>query len=142
MLKRILAVYLFCLLSFLVQAQPPQGRRFDPARFQAEMEQFITTEAGLTPYEAEKFFPVYGELQRKQRALFDQMRRYHHVDPNDERACGEAIRMMDSCDLQRKKLQQSYHAKFLKILPASKVFKVIRAEEKFHRKIFKRIARH
>ena len=53
MLKKILAVYLFCLLSFLVQAQPPHGSRFVPARFQAEMEQFITTEAGLTPYDAE-----------------------------------------------------------------------------------------
>ena len=39
-----------------------QGRKhhdgFDPKRFQAELEQFITTNACLTPREAAKFFPV------------------------------------------------------------------------------------
>lgn len=37
-----------------------------------------------------------------------------------------------------KELQQKYHRKFMKILSPSKVYMVIRAEEKFHRQLFHR----
>ena len=37
-----------------------------------------------------------------------------------------------------KQLQQEYHNRFMYILPASKVLKIIKAEEKFHRRAFKR----
>ena len=40
-----------------------------------------------------------------------------------------------------KKLQQDYHNKFMKVLPASKVFRIIQAEENFHRQMFKRAAK-
>ena len=51
-----------------LQAQNP-NKRFDPARFEAELEQFITTSAGLTPNEASAFFPLYREMQKKQLSL-------------------------------------------------------------------------
>ena len=97
---------------------------FDPARFEAELEQFIVEEACLTPKEASVFFPLYREMRKKQMVYFNKMRR-------------EA----DQRDLDLKKLQQQYHNKFMKVLSPSKTFRVIRAEEKFHRKIFKRAAK-
>lgn len=115
-------------------------QKFDPQRFQAEMEQYITTQAMLTPEESAIFFPVYRELMQKQRAIFEEMHRYHYTDLSNSRACMHAVQRMDALDLQMKKLQQIYHNKFLKILPAKKVFLVIRAEEKFHRQAFKRMA--
>ena len=38
-----------------------------------------------------------------------------------------------------KKLQQTYHNKFMKILPAGKVMEIIKAEDQFHRNAFRRI---
>lgn len=105
------------------------------------MEQFIVTEAGLSPQEAAAFFPVYKEMQGKQRMLFNKMRRYRHIDTRDNAASLEAIKNMDSIDLQIKKLQQKYHLKFCDVLPAGKVLLVIKAEEKFHRQAFKKIWR-
>ena len=64
------------LLSLVAFAQPPQPPRFNPAKFEADMEQFITTEVGLTPMEASRFFPLFREMQNKQRALFGKMRFY------------------------------------------------------------------
>jgi hypothetical protein len=122
-----------------VSAQAP---KFYPARFEADMEQFITTFAGLSPQEASLFFPLYKEHQKKQRVLFDQMRRNRHLDLNDDKACAEAIQQQDQLDIQIKELQQQYHKKFMKVLPAAKVFKILRAEEVFHRQAFKRVARH
>lgn len=123
-----------------LQAQNP-NKRFDPARFEAELEQFITTSAGLTPNEASAFFPLYREMQKKQRSLYDQLRRYNHVDFNDDEACKKHIQERDRLDVQIKELQQSYHNQFMKVLPARKVFFILRAEDNFHRQAFKRAAK-
>lgn len=110
---------------------------FDPKRFEADLEQYITTHAALTPREAARFFPVYRQMMRKMRSHFDAMRRFHFVNPKDERACEEAIRRQDELDIEMKQLQQEYHSRFLYILPASKVLRIIKAEEQFHRQAFR-----
>lgn len=123
----------FCLIN--ASAQPPQ---FNPKQFEADLEQFITVNAGLTPQEAARFFPLFREMQDKQRLLFGKMRSYRHVDTNDDQASLKAIRECDNIDLQMKKIQQTYHIKFCKVLPAGKVLKIIHADEKFHRQAFKK----
>ena len=114
---------------------------FDPARFEAELEQFIVEEACLTPKEASVFFPLYREMRKKQMVYFNKMRRDRFADYADDKACERIIREADQRDLDLKKLQQQYHNKFMKVLSPSKTCRVIRAEEKFHRKIFKRAAK-
>lgn len=138
-MKRLLFIFAVILGTLQVWGQEQRG--FNPQRFEAEMEQFIVTEAGLSPQEAAAFFPVYKEMQGKQRMLFNKMRRYRHIDTRDNAASLEAIKNMDSIDLQMKKLQQKYHLKFCDVLPAGKVLLVIKAEEKFHRQAFKKIWR-
>lgn len=119
--KRIIFIFIALLCFLQISAQPPQ---FDPKRFEADLEQFITVNAGLSPQEASRFF-------RK-------MRLYRHTDTTDNRASLKAIQECDKIDLEMKKIQQSYHAKFCKILPAGKVLKVIKADEKFHRQEFRK----
>ena len=123
------------LLSLVAFAQPPQPPRFNPAKFEADMEQFITTEVGLTPMEASRFFPLFREMQNKQRALFGKMRFYAHTDTSNDAASLKTIKV------EMKKIQQEYHLKFCKVLSPGKVLAVIKAEEKFHRQAFKRMAR-
>ncbi|ERK39543.1 hypothetical protein HMPREF9135_1993 [Segatella baroniae F0067] len=128
------------LMSLHVWAEDPSGGKpkFNPEKFQAALEQFITSEAELTNDEATKFFPVYRMMMKQQRTYFEQIRRYRHTNPADERACREAIVKSDLLDIQIKRTQQSYHQKFLKILPAGKVFRILKAEERFHRREFKK----
>ena len=111
---------------------------FNPERFEADLEQFITTDACLTPEESARFFPVYREMRKKQRYILDKNRFMRQFDFNDDKACAEAIRRNDSNDIEMKKCQQEYHEKFMKILPASKVFRIIRSEDKFHKRIFRK----
>lgn len=115
--------------------------RFDPAKFRAELEKFITVEACLTPTEAAKFFPLYEEMNKKQRALFRQMRELQRMKPADEEACRQAIAESDRIELEMKQLQANYHTRFLTIIPASKLYDVIRAEGRFHRQAVKNAAR-
>lgn len=115
--------------------------KFDPAKLRAELEKFITVEACLTPTEAAKFFPLYEEMNKKQRALFRQMRELQRMKPADEEACRKAIAESDRIELEMKQLQANYHTRFLTIIPASKLYDVIRAEGRFHRQAVKNAAR-
>lgn len=136
-MKRMVWLFAFC--AFALQMFAQGEHRFDPDRFQADLEQYITTYAGLSPQDAAAFFPIYRDLRRKQRALFGQMKRYKHVDVNDEKACEEAITQRDKLEIDMKRLQQAYHERFMQILPASSVFRIIKAEDKFHRQYFKKL---
>ena len=137
--KHSLLVFLLLMTSVLGMAQHKKRPPFNPARFEADLEQFITTNACLTPKEASAFFPVYRKMMKKQRMLFDEMRRFRNINPKDNDACADAIRRQDELDIQIKQLQQEYHSRFMTILPAYKVMNVIKAEEKFHRQMFRKM---
>lgn len=131
----ILLTLVLC-ICFTTVVRGQNKHKFNPAKFEADLEQFITLEAGLTPNEASVFFPVYREMRKKQFAYFGEDRRMQHINPNDERACAEAIRKRDKNDIELKVIQQTYHERFMTILPANKVFKILRAEDKFHKQKF------
>lgn len=133
-----LTVVLLVLSYITVSAQ--NRPKFNPKKFETELEQYITTEACLSPQEAAEFFPLYKEMRKKQRSYFLKAGQYRHIDYRDDKLCEKAIRELDDIEIQMKKIQQSYHAKFLKQLPAGKVLKIWRAEEKFHRRAFSRAA--
>ena len=134
-------VLMILMLCTFGVANGQHGKRphFNPAKFEADLEQFITVNACLSPSQAASFFPVYRQMMKKQRALFDEMRRLHMINPKDNEACEEAIRKQDELDIQIKQLQQEYHGRFLMMLPANKVLSIIKAEEKFHRQIFRKM---
>jgi Spy/CpxP family protein refolding chaperone len=128
-------------MTFSVNMWGQRPRKFNPQQFEKELHQYITSEVGLTPREAAAFFPLFDEMQRKQRLLFDKMRIYMHTNTSDDKASLKAIQAMDNNDLQIKKLQKEYHQKFCKVLPAGKVLQILKADEKFHRRAFKKMVR-
>ena len=134
----VLMILMLCTFG-VANGQRRKRPPFNPAKFEADLEQFITVNACLSPSQAASFFPVYRQMMKKQRALFDEMRRLRMINPKDNEACEEAIRKQDELDIQIKQLQQEYHGRFLMMLPANKVLSIIKAEEKFHRQIFKKM---
>lgn len=138
-MKRLLLILTIVFVALRADAQQKR-HGFDAGRFQASMEQFITKEAGLTPQESSRFFPVYREYMRKYRALFDRMRCQSRIKPADEEGCRKSIQQRDDIDIQMKRLQQQYHEKFMDVLSASKVYDVLKAEDLFHRQCFKKAA--
>lgn len=135
-MKRIVITCLAVLMLLAVSAQEPK-KKFSPEKFQAELEQFITNEACLTPQEATKFFPLYREMHKKQRSVYNQMKALGKIKPAEESECRKSIQKRDELELELKSIQQTYHNKFLGVLSASKVFDVIKAEDRFHRKTFR-----
>ena len=134
-MKKILISMMLLLSGVMTQAQ--EARKFSPEKFQAEMEQFITKEANLTPEEAAKFFPLFREMQQKQRAIFEKVRKEGFTKPVDDAACRKLVERRDANELEQKKIQQLYHQKFFSVISPSKVFDVLVAEERFHRRAFR-----
>ena len=159
---RRLIIGLFCLATLGASAQdfPQQGfprqnrfqqggfsqqngqqQRFSPEKYQADLEQYITKEACLTPQEASAFFPLFREMQKKQRALYNKMREDVRIKPTDEAACKKMIQKRDQVELELKSIQQTYHNKFFSVISASKVFDVIKAEDQYHRGLLRNMGR-
>lgn len=136
-MKKTLTILLIGLFSLGLSAQEQKKEKFSPEKFDAELQNYIVKEANLSQQEAAEFFPVYKEMQQKQRALFDQLRKLGKDKPQDEKACQEAIRQHDDLEIEMKKIQQAYHNRFMELLPASKVYNIMKAEDRFHRRMLR-----
>ena len=129
----------FLILACLMLAMTgmAQEQKFSPEKFEADMEAFITKEAKFNENEAAKFFPLFKEMHQKQRGLYTKMRNYGKEKPATDDACAAAIRERDKLNMELRQLEQTYHKKMMKVVPASKVFDAIRAENDFHRNMMK-----
>ena len=96
----------------------------------------FTNTMGLTPAEAQQFWPVYNDfdkervdLMRKRRVLDDKLEHKKGGSaPVDYRKIATDF---VSTHTQEARLMEEYNTKYLKILPAEKVCKLYRAERKF-----------
>lgn len=132
-----LTLFFIMLLAAVMTFAQEHRKKFSPEKFQADLESYITKEAGLSPQQASDFFPVYREMQTKQRKVFDRMRQMGRIKPSTDKECKAQIRQHDDMDLELKQIQQNYHNRFFGILPASKVYDVLKAEDRFYRQSFK-----
>ena len=134
--KRI--ILLLCIF-FSVSLLHAQGK-LDFNRIKAESHSFITKEAGLSTQEAARFFPVFDEMKGKQRGYFDKLRAVYNASPSSEREAREAIEKADGYEIQLKQIEQRYHKEMLKVIPATKLLRVLEAERRFHRQMFRKMA--
>lgn len=134
-MKKLTTVIMALLVSLAVSAQ--EHKKFSPEKFEAEMEQYITKEANLTHQEAAKLFPVLREMHDRQRVVYAKMRQMARNKPTDEAGCVNAIKEYDKMNIELKHLEHGYHKKMLQLIPASKLFDVIKAEYRFHRRMMK-----
>ena len=125
------------MIMVVLGASAEEQQKFSPEKFQADLEQYITTEAGLTNEEAAKFFPLYREMQQKQRVVYNKIHELFKL-PHDEASCKRAVQRRDQLEIELKQIAQTYHNKFLRVIPASKVIGTIVAEDKFHRRAFRK----
>ena len=125
------------MIMVVLGASAEEQQKFSPEKFQADLEQYITTEAGLTNEEAAKFFLLYREMQQKQRVVYNKIHELFKL-PHDEASCKRAIQRRDQLEIELKRIAQTYHNKFLRVIPASKVIGTIVAEDKFHRRAFRK----
>lgn len=105
-------------------------------KIKAEKISFFTSKLDLTPAEAQAFWPVYNEFEKKR---FDIQRQIHQF----ERMPDEKITSLSETEIEKMTdnyigsfekealLLKEYNKQFLKILPKKKVLMMYRTENEF-----------
>ena len=134
-------LFLISILSIVAAtASIAQGRKVpSPEMFEkikAEKISFFTSMLDLTPTEAQAFWPVYNEFEKKR---FDIQRQIHEF----ERGPNEKIASLSESEIEKMTnnyiesfereaaLLKEYHKQFIKILPKRKVLMMYRTENEF-----------
>lgn len=145
-MKRLSTLLLFtCLtISLTAQNQDERQRRFEEMK--SKRAAFFTERIGLTPEEAEQFWPVYNRLQEEKGKLNNRMRQFFKNSKRNEK--GEKIFDYDKITdemirikVQEANLEKAYHVKFKKILGPEKLFRYYHTEREWGGELLKQIQR-
>lgn len=109
----------------------------------AQKSAYITSKLSLSPDEAQKFWPIYNEMDEKQDAIRKEMRAMHKDQKKDgvEMSEAEASQLIDKGLASRQKeldLEKAYAEKFKKSIGAVKTVQLKKAERDFHREVLKK----
>ncbi|MDR0961087.1 MAG: hypothetical protein LBM62_00800 [Mediterranea sp.] len=143
--KIILLLIALCGFIPVLKAVDGCNQHLSPEEFRAKQRAFITEKAELTPQEAEKFFPLYFELQDRKKQLNDEAGALLRKGRNAKITDAEYGEMLDGVyDLRISinRLEKHYLDKFRKILSNKKLFAIQRAEIHFNRELLKGIQRN
>ncbi len=132
----IILTFLIVLMNFAVSAQDKDSHEARMEKYRAEKVSFLTTKLDLTPSEAEKFWPIYNQMD-KERWESQKCRRdlENKVSEAEESLSDNEIIKLTrefSGSMQKEgTLMTSYNEKLLKVLPPKKVLKLYKAENEF-----------
>lgn len=127
------------LFSTIANAQNHKGH-FSKEEFRNRQKEFLTQKAELTAEEAEKFFPLYFEFQDKKAEYNKEV--WNSMKKGDNKNATETEFEKISEDIVKTKitidnLEMEYLKKYKKILSSKKIYKIQRAEMKFHRELIR-----
>jgi len=137
-MKRELFILLTGFLLFTFSSAIGQNQSHEDRweKMKAEKVAFLTTQLALTSAEAEKFWPIYNEME-KQRWDAQKARREleNKVSEAEESLSeNEVVKLTrDFAGSMAKEgaLMSGYNEKLLKVIPAKKVLKLYKAENEF-----------
>ncbi len=109
----------------------------------AQKSAYITSKLSLTPDEAQKFWPIYNEMDEKQDAIRKELRDLNKGQRKDgvEMTEAEASQLIDKGLANRQKeldLEKAYAERFKKSIGAVKTVQLKKAERDFHREVLKK----
>ena len=140
--------YIFTVLSLMICVSAfaqDKSQDFKPhrdgtdwgARMRSEKIGFITAEVGLTPEEAQNFWPVYNKAEEeKGAAMFKVMSAYGELQKAFHEGKGDFSKILDEylkANTLQAEIDLKYAKEYRKVLSEEKVAKLYLAEEKFRR---------
>lgn len=144
-MKKIIVSSVFVFVfSVFATAQPGHSSHEDRwEKYRSEKIAFLTSNLDFTPAEAQKFWPVYNQLE-KERWEAQKFRREmeEKVLEAEETMSDNKIKQLTrefAGSLQKEaNMLVSYNEKFLEILPSGKVLRLYKAENEFRMHMIKK----
>lgn len=128
------------LLILCVSGIQAQNTKFSKEEFRNRQKEFLIQQAGLSNDEAQKFFPLYFELQDKKQAYNKEawQKLRQGKNPNTtETEYGKIVEDVIQARIATDELELEYVRKYKQFLPAKKIYLLQKAEMRFHRELLK-----
>ncbi len=139
----IILLFIFASSSSFAQERKGEGRQMRK-RIEAQKVSYITQKLDLSPTEAQAFWPLYNELEKKKHDIRDKSRilfkkLYHGKDSLPEKELLKISDHLIDFRLESVQIEKVYHSKFKKILPARKILDLYHTEKQFQGMLLRRI---
>jgi len=139
--KKISLMLLFALLTTAsAWAQRPSGEEMQ--RIQDAKIAIITNRLNLTPEQATGFWPVYNEYSQKRRDIHRSQRKIINDKKEDGKTDVQVLNnLKDVQDLKQQELdlEKEYQNRFLKVISASQIIELYKAERTFNDMLIQRL---
>lgn len=139
-------ILLVSLMVFTISlnAQETQSKSDKEQELKSQKIAFFTDKIGLTPEEAQIFWPVYNDYwAKKNRIIADRKEKMtYFADHSENMSNDEMIEYADQYiryEMELAELLDEYHKEFKKILPINKVMKIYLADYEFKTYLLKKI---
>ena len=149
MLKLMISSIACFFILLHAEAQGPDRRpgnrdRMFGEQVQVERIAYFTEKMELTTGEAQLFWPIYNEMDKKRTALFEERASIIHKFMNEssnlnDKQIDEHLNRLVAIQQQETALPSEYDAKFRKVLPARKVMNLYVAEMEFRNHLLQRM---
>ena len=130
----ILILSLFLNVLF-INAQDPDKSFMNLQKFEKNKQEFIMKEANLSQQEADSFFPLNNELQKKKLELHrkhqESLKQTKESEDISEAEYKELIENNIDLKMKEAELDKEYSEKFNKVMSPQKLFKAQEAEKTF-----------
>jgi len=134
-------------LAFIISGLQTKAQESDKAKEQQIKSQkiaFFTDKIGLTPEEAEKFWPIYNSYwDKKNKITAERKEKMTYFAQNSENMSEQEMRnyadIYINYEIQLAELLNEYHEKFKEILPIKKVMKIYLADYEFKAYLLRKI---
>ena len=140
MIQKLATLLIISCISISIQAQDRKKSGFTKEEFRARQEAYLMQKAEITQEEAAKFFPVYFELQDRKKAVNDKAWEQARKGKDPKTSDAEYEQIIEGivkARIEADKLDLEYLQRFKKIRSPKKIYKLHRAEIRFHRDILK-----
>ncbi|WP_420581703.1 hypothetical protein [Reichenbachiella sp.] len=137
-MKRLLLTSLMLLLTTISQAQNDEARQ----KIESAKIAMISERLGLTPDDAQKFWPIYNEYSQKRRENhqeFAQARRKFNPETATEQETQEMLKLGREVKERQLKLEGEYSQRMLKVINSKQLMSLQNAERDFKRMLLDRL---
>lgn len=131
-------ITVLCIAGLSAEAQPRPQEGWKE-KMESVKIAFLTTEIGLTPTEAQHFWPIYNSVSEElDKAMYSTFSSYMELEKaiNENKSDKEVSKCLErylAAMASQDEIRQESVDKYKKILPDRKVAKIFVAEEKFRR---------
>ena len=134
--------YLIALSAFVFAQGPPPSKGKGREQIEAAKIGLISERLGLSPQEAQQFWPIYNEYSQKRREnhrQFQEARKSYDSESATEEQTKEMLRLGRQTKEKQLKLEQEYSERMLGVISNKQLLSLHEAEREFREMLLKRL---